>query len=201
MSVQETISQRIRQILKERDIPPKTFGQRLGIHNFGRMLRNERNWTLRNLEKVAAALGITVGSLTSEHVDVPVLREINAAEAFPFPRDLDKEVPVGWAPAPGIDIGGIVSVSKMYGIAITNGSFAPFLKKGTTLVAQKETSDEIETGDIVVYCCPKGMGNIGKVTLVDDKVIFKPLSPLEPEEKLLDRGQLVMMDRIVFIKL
>ena len=59
-----------------------------------------------------------------------------------------------------------------------------------------------ETGDYVIYCCPKGIGHIGKVKLFDDKVFFKNLDPGDPfQDELLDRGQLRMMDRVAYIKM
>jgi SOS-response transcriptional repressor LexA len=199
MDTQETISKKIRQILKERNIPVKRFGSQLGIHNFGRMLNNERNWTLWNLEKVASALGVSVGSLTQQQADVPIILDIGQ-EPFSFPHEIGRASALKWVSVPNED-GGVSVLARMYGIRIRDNSYSPVLKEGATLIAQKETYKEIESGDIVVYCLPEGSGRIGKVFMMNDKVLFKPINPRDPEETLLDRGQIRMMDKVVFIKL
>ena len=74
MDTQQKISERIKTLIKERGFSVKPFGEKLGIYNLGRMLNNERNWTLKNLEKIAGALGVTVGSLTQDYADIPIIR-------------------------------------------------------------------------------------------------------------------------------
>jgi hypothetical protein len=165
------------------------------------MLNNERNWTLKNLEKIAAALDVTVGSLTREFADIPIVREVAAQEAFPCPRDPKEEIPTDWVATPVPDEGGISVISKMYGIKIKDNSYSPTFKEGDALIAQKDSGKEIKSGDLVVYCCPKGIGHIGKISFHDKIILFKPLNPVDSQELLLDRGQLAMMDRVLYIKL
>jgi len=201
MGIQESISRKIRLIMAVRGLAAKPFGEQLGVHNLGRMLNNERNWTLKNLEKVAAALGVTAGSLVGEPSDIPVIREISAQEPFPCPREPKEEVVMERVSAPLPEDGNLASLAQMYGLKVKDNSYSPVYKKGDILVARKGTSPEMQTGDIVIYCCPKGKGNIGKISLHDQLILFKPLNPLDSQELLLDRGQLAMMDRVSFIKL
>lgn len=200
MDTQQKISERIRKLLKEQGLSVKPFGEKLGIFNLGRMLANERNWTLKNLEKIAVGLGVTVGSLTQDYSDIPVILEINSDEPFQFPLEIKKELAEGWMPAPiPLEAGGVLLVTKMYAVQINDHRI---FDKPVSLIVQKDAHDQIETGDFVLYCDPKGVGHIGKVSLHQDKVLFKALDPSDPfKEELLDRGQLRLMDRVVFIKL
>jgi transcriptional regulator with XRE-family HTH domain len=200
MDTQQKISERIKTLIKERGFSVKPFGEKLGIYNLGRMLNNERNWTLKNLEKIAGALGVTVGSLTQDYADIPIIVVVKSNEPFQFPLEIKKDQAKGWVPAPvPVEAGGASLVAKMYALEIKDNKI---FDKPVTLIAQKDAGDEIETGDYVIYCCPKGIGHIGKVKLFDDKVFFKNLDPGDPfQDELLDRGQLRMMDRVAYIKM
>jgi transcriptional regulator with XRE-family HTH domain len=196
MDTQQKISERIKKLLEERNLKIKPFGGKLGIHNLSRMLANERNWTLRNLEKIAGGLGVTVGALAYDFTDIPILLEVDD-EPFLFPQKIDKERAIGWISAPIAPDEG-AEVSKMYAIRVNNERI---LEKKVTLIVLKD-DDRTESGDYVVYCCPKGIGHIGKIKLFEDKVLFRAMSPLDPlQDELMDRGQLRMMDRVVIIKL
>ena len=35
----------------------------------------------------------------------------------------------------------------------------------------------ISNGDYVVYCCPKGYGHIGTIKPLEDKVLFRAVTP------------------------
>jgi transcriptional regulator with XRE-family HTH domain len=196
MDIQKTISQRVRQLLEERDLALKPFAQKLGIHNFGRILRGERNWTLEHLEKVAKALNVSISSLTDEYALVPILREVSSREPFAFPRDLKDSL--DWVPAPQLGLGEKAVLAKMYGIRVKENGYSPILRKGSTLIAQKDTSDQIEEEDIVIYSCPQGFGHIGRVFFHDDKILFRPLNPAE-KDRIMDRGQINMMDRVISV--
>jgi transcriptional regulator with XRE-family HTH domain len=197
MDTQQKISDRIRELLKERGYSVKPFGEKLGIYNLGRMINNERNWTLKNLEKVAGALGVTVGSLAQDFANVPILLDVKDAELFQFPQEIKRENALGWVPAP-IPVEEIGSLDKFYAISL-NGH--PHFGKAVTVIAKKDTGLQAEDGDYVIYCCPKGIGHIGKVKLFPDKVSFRSINPLGPyQDELLDRGQLRMMDRVAYIK-
>jgi len=200
MDTQQKISERIRKLLKEQGLSVKPFGEKLGIYNLGRMLANERNWTLKNLEKIAVGLSVTVGSLTQDYSDIPVVLEIKSNEPFQFPLEIKKELAKGWIPAPiPVEVGGALLVAKMYAVQINDQGI---FDKPVTLMVQKDAHDQIETGDFAIYCDPKGLGHIGKVSLYQDKVLFRALDPSDPfKEELLDRGQLRLMDRVVYIKL
>jgi transcriptional regulator with XRE-family HTH domain len=196
MDTQQNISERIRKLLKERNLKIKPFGEKLGIHNLSRMLANERNWTIKNLEKIAGGLGVTVGALAYDFTDIPILLEVDD-EPFLFPQKIDKERAIGWVSAP-ISPDEMAEGSKMYAIRVNNERI---LEKKVTLIVLKD-DDRTESGDYVVYCCPKGIGHIGKIKLFEDKVLFRAMSPLDPlQDELMDRGQLRMMDRVVIIKL
>ena len=173
----------------------KPFGEKLGIFNLGRMVNNERNWTIKNLDKIAGALGVTVGALVQDFIDIPLLVEVGSAP-FPFPLEIRGERAMGWVPAPMPVYGG-GKVSKMYAISVKNERI---FRKPRTLIIEKN-GDKIESGDQVVYCCPEGFGHIGEVTIYEDKVLFKALDPMDPfQDKLLDRGQLRMMDRVSYTR-
>jgi transcriptional regulator with XRE-family HTH domain len=194
MDTQQKISERIKGLLKDQGYSAKPFGEKLGIYNLGRMLNNERNWTLKNLEKIAGALGVTVGALAQDFVDIPILIEATD-EPFMFPLEIKKERALGWVPAP-IPVYGGGEVSKMYAISVKN---VRIFKKPKTLIIEKDS--HIESGDQVVYCCPEGFGHIGEITLYEDKMLFKALDPMDPfQDKLLDRGQLRMMDRVSYTR-
>lgn len=196
MDTQQNISERIKKLLKERNLKIKPFGEELGIHNLSRMLANERNWTIRNLEKIAGGLGVTVGALAYDFTDIPILLEVDD-EPFLFPQEIDKERAIGWISAPISPDEG-AGVSQMYAIRVNNERI---LEKKVTLIVLKD-DDRAESGDYVVYCCPKGIGHIGRIKLFEDKVLFRAMSPLDPlQDELMDRGQLRMMDRVIIIKL
>jgi transcriptional regulator with XRE-family HTH domain len=196
MDIQQKISERIKKLLEERNLKIKPFGEKLGIHNLGRMFNNERNWTINNLEKIAAALKVTVGSLAHDFADIPLLLEVGD-EPFLFPQEIDKERAIEWIPAP-IPLSGGGEVSKIYAIRLNHDRI---LEKKLTLIVLKGDA-KIESGDYVVYCCPKGIGHIGRVKLFGDKVLFRAFDLLDPlQDELMDRGQLRMMDRVIYIKL
>jgi transcriptional regulator with XRE-family HTH domain len=195
MDTQENISARIKKLLKERNLKIKPFGEKLGIHNLSRMLANERNWTIRNLEKIAGGLGVTVGALAYDFTDIPILLEVGD-EPFLFPQEINKDRAIGWVSAP-ISPDEMAEGSKMYAIRVNNERI---LEKKVTLIVLKDS--EAESGDYVVYCCPQGIGHIGRIKLFEDKVLFRAVSPLDPlQDELMDRGQLRMMDRVIIIKL
>ena len=195
MDTQENISDRIKKLLKERNLKIKPFGEKLGIHNLSRMLANERNWTIRNLEKIADGLGVTVGALAYDFTDIPILLEVGD-EPFLFPQEINRDRAIGWVSAP-ISPDEMAEGSKMYAIRVNNERI---LEKKVTLIVLKDS--EAESGDYVVYCCPKGIGHIGRIKLFEDKVLFRAVSPLDPlQDELMDRGQLRMMDRVIIIKL
>jgi transcriptional regulator with XRE-family HTH domain len=196
MDTQQKISERIKKLLEERNLKIKPFGEKLGIHNLGRMFNNERNWTINNLEKIAAALKVTVGSLAHDFADIPIILEVGD-EPFLFPQEIDKERVIEWIPAP-TPLYGEGEVSTMYAIRLNHDRI---LEKKLTLIVLKGDA-KIESGDYVVYCCPKGIGHIGRVKLFGDKALFRAFDPLDPlQDELMDRGQLRMMDRVIYIKL
>jgi transcriptional regulator with XRE-family HTH domain len=196
MDTQQKISERIKKLLEERNLKIKPFGEKLGIHNLGRMINNERNWTINNLEKIAAALKITVGSLAYDFADIPVLLEVGD-EPFLFPQEIDKERAIEWIPAP-IPLSGGGEVPKIYAIRLNHERI--FEKKSIFIVLKNDR--KIESGDYVVYCCPKGIGHIGRVKVFGDDVLFRAFDILDPiQDELMDRGQLRMMDRVIYIKL
>ena len=94
MDTQQKISERIKKLLEERNLKIKPFGEKLGIHNLSRMLANERNWTIRNLEKIAGGLGVTVGALAYDFTDIPILLEVGD-EPFLFPQEINKDRAIG----------------------------------------------------------------------------------------------------------
>jgi hypothetical protein len=196
MDTQQIISERIKKLLKKQNLKIKPFGDKLGIHNLGRMVANERNWTFRNLERISGALGVTVGELAYDFTDIPILLEVDD-ELFLFPKEIDRERAIGWVGAP-ISPDEMADLSRMYAIRVNNERI---LEKKVTLIALKD-DDRAESGDYVVYCCPKGYGHIGRIKLFGDKVLFRAMSPLDPlQDELMDRGQLRMMDRVVIIKM
>jgi transcriptional regulator with XRE-family HTH domain len=196
MDTQQNISERIKKLLKERNLKIKPFGEKLGIHNLSRMFANERNWTIRNLEKIADALDVTVGALAYDFADIPLLVEVGE-EPFLFPQEIDKERAIAWIPAP-IPLYGGGEVSKMYAIRVKNERI---YRKPKTLIIEKDGIIPITNGDDVVYCCPKGYGHLGTITIYEDKVLFRPFDPMDPfQDALLDRGQLRMMDRVSYTK-
>lgn len=162
------------------------------------MLDGERNWTLPNLEKLAKKLNVPLNYFLAEHGEVPVVREIVAQESFKFPAKPQEEPVINWVTVPKLEV---TLLAQMYGIRIKDGSYLPDYKKGTTFIAQKKTSENIEGGDIVVYSSPNGNGHLGKVYFHNDKILFKPLNPLDRKELLLDQGQLTMMDKVLYIQL
>jgi hypothetical protein len=98
--------------------------------------------------------------------NVPILLVVKDAESFQFPQEIKREAALGWVPAP-IPVEEIGSLDKFYAISL-NGH--PHFGKTVTVIAKKDTGLQAEDGDYVIYCCPKGIGHIGKVKLFPDKV-------------------------------
>ena len=172
MDTQQNISERIKKLLKERNLKIKPFGEKLGIHNLSRMFANERNWTIRNLEKIADALGVTVGALAYDFADIPLLVEVGE-EPFLFPQEIDKERAIAWIPAP-IPLYGGGEVSKMYAIRVKNERI---YRKPKTLIIEKDGIIPITNGDDVVYCCPKGYGHLGQSPFTKTRCFLDLLTP------------------------
>jgi transcriptional regulator with XRE-family HTH domain len=194
----QSISERIRELLAQAGLNPSPFAEKVGINksNFSRLLRGERKWSLDHLERVSQGLGVSVSELISNFHEVPVLREISAVEPFDFCHSIEKENRLGTVPAPRVkDFG------PLYGIRFRDDTYTPYFNRGSVLIVQKDTSDQIKTGDLVIYCDPKGTGHIGRVTLYDHQLLLEVLSPRDPRKLMLDRGQLRLMDRIIIIRL
>jgi transcriptional regulator with XRE-family HTH domain len=202
--IQKTISERVNQLLSEAGITPKAFAESIGIGpaNFYKMLNGERKWSVAHLEKIAAGLNVGINALTSKFQGVPVLREVRLQETFRYPHDIGAEHPITWVPVPS-EGGNRDLLAKMYGVSVKNGAQSPFFVEGATLICQQESSDQIQDGSLVVYCSPEGEGIIGRVLYHDSpqKLRFQPLNGPSTKELLLDRGQLRMMDKVLFIKL
>jgi transcriptional regulator with XRE-family HTH domain len=199
----KTISDHIRKLLKQKGVSPSAFGPTVGIDKsyFSRLMRGERPWSLEHLEKISQALGVGISDLIDQFVEVPIVREISATERFNSCRHPRNESALDTVPAPrlhGVTPG---DMAGLYGIRIKNGSYAPYFSQGTVLIAQKNTSEQIRSEDTVIYCDPQGQSHIGRVTLYNDHLLLESLNPADPEKLLLDRRQLRMMDRIIFIKL
>ena len=202
--IQKTIRERVSQLLSEAGLTSKAFAESIGIGpaNFYKMLSGERKWAVAHLEKVAAGLNVSINALTSKFQGVPVLREVRLRETFRYPHDIGAEQPIRWVPAPS-EGGNRDLLAKMYAVAVKNGAESPFFVEGATLICQQESSEQIQDGSLVIYCNPEGQGVIGRVFCQDppQKVRFQPLNDPNAQELLLDRGQLRMMDRVLFIKL
>jgi hypothetical protein len=202
--LQKTISERVGQLLSEAGLTSKAFAESIGFGpaNFYKMLSGERKWSVAHLERVASGLNVSINALTSKFQGVPVLREVRLRETFRYPHDIGAEQPIRWVPAPS-EGGNRDLLAKMYAVAVKNGAESPFFVEGATLICQQESSEQIQDGSLVIYCNPEGQGLIGRVFCQDSpqKLRFQPLNDPKSQELFLDRGQLRMMDRVLFIKL
>jgi len=194
----KNISARIRELLDKAGMDASPFAERVGINksNFSRLLRGERHWSLDHLEKISRGLGVGISELIDSFTEVPVIREISATEPFDFCHHIEKESHLDTVPAPRVK-----GFGPLYAIRFRDDTYAPYFTQGTVLIVQKDTFDQIKTGDFVVYCSPEGRGHIGRVTLYDNHLLLEILSPRDPRKLMLDRGQLRLMDRVIIIKL
>jgi hypothetical protein len=202
--IQKTISERVNHLLSEAGHSSKSFAETIGISppNFYKMLSGERKWTIGHLEKVAAGLNVSIDNLTSKFQGVPVLIEITLRETFRYPHNLQTKKPKRWVPVPA-EGGNKQLLANMYAVVVKDGAQTSFFVNGATLICQKESSDQIQDGSLVIYCSPEGEGIIGRIFFQDPpkKLRFQPLNGPTQKELLLDWGQLRMMDRVLFLKL
>ena len=172
------ISQKVLSLMKEQGVRfKKPFAEKIGIDksNFYGMLEGKRGWTLENLEKVAAGLGVGVSDLLAETPTVPLVAEIIKG-GFQYTKIRKEQIgKTVFITEPGEK----ALLEKTYALKIGSNDFYPHFRQGWTIFLQEGVDpSEFKSGDRVIFCRENGQGLLREVSFSEDRrqVVLRSLA-------------------------
>ncbi|MEW6385947.1 MAG: helix-turn-helix domain-containing protein [Thermodesulfobacteriota bacterium] len=196
-SEERRITTRILAAMADKGIKQVELAKYAGIHqtHLSRILKGERGWTYANTRKVAKALDMRLSDLLQDEAPcLPVFAEISHGRFDYSLVEAGEGKGLYEVPCP-LALGGVM-LAKIYALPIQEEHLGPW-RRGTILFAQKDTAEEIQDGDLVIYVDQNNQGIIGKIA-IPPKGNLK-LTLLDPDHPPLElpRKHLKSMDRIV----
>lgn len=194
---QSDITDRIRMWMVERgwnqeDICAKAM---IDTGTFSKLMKGkERAWNLDHLKKIARAFGYGLKDLWKEPIKAPIVGEIVAGKGPDYYEAMTGQEPLGWQEI--ILEGDKDTLAQIYCLKVSDPSLMPAFLPGSTIVAQKETSDTIRDGTMVVYVDPEGMTQVRQIFIKSTTIILHSLTQ-GVEDIVLPRKYLASCDRIL----
>jgi len=194
------ISERVKKWMEDLRLNPHALARKAGLNhgNLSRMVKGERGWTLGNLEQVASALGVPIAEILQEVRPVPLVATISVKEGFDYGR-LAKGESLELVPC-------VVEVEPpmrkdVYALKIEDQSCLPFFKPGAVIYARKNSYQEIEQDDLVIYCGSNGRGDLRRISFTDGNfIILKSLNPSQSKDLVIPKDHLKVADKVIGAK-
>lgn len=194
------ISEQVKKWIKDLGLNPHALARKAGLDhgNLFRMVKGERGWTLGNLEQVASALGVPIAEILQEANPVPLVAAITAQVGFDYGR-LAAGESIELVPC-------LVEVEppmrkEVYALKIEDQSFLPFFKPGAIIYARKNSFQEIEQDDLVIYCGSDGNGDLRRISFTDGNfLILKSLNPSLAKDIVIPKDHIKLTDKVIGAK-
>lgn len=185
--------------MQERGEKQTRLAEEIGVkpNYFGLMLKGERPWQLKYLERLAVHWDIPLEELVREDAELPVTGYVSAGEPVEF---YNIEPPAaGWEKVlmPS-DIPPRL-FDRIYALKVVGSSMEPAFRDGTILYVKKDSGDEVVNGDIVVFVDQDGHAWVKKVKFSKDIIILKSINPAY-EDMTIPISHKKIMDKVICAK-
>ena len=190
------ITKRVEALMAERGLKMWDLSVLVRVSDsyLSRLLGGERPWTLDILERIAAGLNVSLGTLVEGPIVVPMVGEMTS-EGIPS-KQINSLEPVSYhSISPQEDES---TLAKIYCMKVRDRSLLPVFPQGTILVAQKDTSRTIESENFVIYSDEKGVAQVRQIFIPanDGHIILKSLDQRIPDLSL-PIGHISLCDRVL----
>lgn len=198
----DTISQRVKLLMQEYGLSQSALARKAQYDQgaLSKMLRREKAWSANAVEKVARALGVAPEYLTSA-----VSPETYSIIPFPIVAEwyeggFDYQLTYRQDPLRlGLIVqskGGRVTLKPIYGIEVKDDSLLPMIPRGSLIRVQRDTWEEIEEGNMVIYCKEDGYGSVRRVHFEGAFIHLISPNPNVPPVKVPKTYQ-VLLERVI----
>jgi transcriptional regulator with XRE-family HTH domain len=185
---------RIKELIDASGLTQQAIADKMGLTggHLSKILSGADGRTVRlaHLVGIANAINVPVSAFFEETLRIPVIGGVDATGGPPSSAiDAEADRYVELLPEEKMD--------GCYRMEVTDRSMLPAFRPGTMLTARKDTSDQIQSNDYVVYRGDDQV-RVRLITITPESIVLRGVNPAV-EEIVLPRIHLKLCDKIVNI--